>query len=95
MTSEQIGYILEKIGNYSQNLTDPIDLREVSSIVLDSNESYYPESGTTFRFDSEGSLLEIYKGGKIDSIIDYKQIEAFILETPSYRKAPYKMGTQI
>lgn len=103
MTSKQINFILTELG-FSANAI--IDLQPVSEIVLTSNENLYPENTVRFNFNTTSELLYVYHGTVDDKlnfnlgkspkfIIDFSQIEGFILSGPLFQKTPYKWGAQV
>lgn len=77
---------------------------EVSSLVLLSNESIYPDDTMHVYFDGTNELIKLGRGTvsegvftleKVESITMYAQLMAVLLERPTRMKSPYKISSQV
>ena len=107
MTNAQVKSILSELnaafpGSYTEN--NNLILDEVALIVLDSDETLYPERTLNrFYFDTENELLFVYYGrynsdgefilnSNPEFVIDFEFIIGFILATDMTQKNQYKIG---
>lgn len=107
MTSSQLEKVIVTDLGYS--FGELISLNEVSSIVLDIDNSIYPEKDTMFKFKkfSDNTIMMVYFGKKNSDgnyefnasspnlYIDASTIYAFNLVTPLRRKSPYLYGRSV
>lgn len=110
MTQSQIQFILSELdGQFSTGGTlygeDAwLAMDEVSSIVLLSNESIYPDDTMYVYFDSTNELIRMGRGtvsegvftlDKIESYTMYSQVMAILLSRPTRAKSPYKISASV
>jgi hypothetical protein len=107
MTTSQVSAILTELDDQfstSGTLYGPgiwLEAREISAIILESNESLYPDETMQIKFDSTNSLLLTRIGRYVEgsfvasrntAAIDYKNIMGISLVKGSTMKSPYKVG---
>lgn len=98
MTSSQVTAVLSDLG-YSPNTL--LELKEVSEIVLISDENIYPDENIRIMLDTANELILVFGKDPVSgeytkrrTTIEMKAIVAFML-SPVFMKSPYKMGSQV
>lgn len=104
MTHAQLAAIfldLNGTGTERYTFDDVIEMEEVSSIILESDESIFPDKTLHIKFGSD-NLMYLHKGSyvngtfitkKIINAISIDRIIGFVLVNPYNMKSPYKFGS--
>jgi hypothetical protein len=108
MTQAQVQYIFAELtsqfgsGTYVEDVW--LEMDEVSHIILETDESLFPDDRIQFYFDSETELLytrEGYYDGedfvevKRPAVTSYQNILGFMLKKPTSQKAPYRVSASV
>jgi hypothetical protein len=108
MTTNQISAILAELndrfeGMYTEDTW--LEANEISSIILSSDESVYPDETMQIKFDQTNELL-LTRVGKYNSegtfevikntaAISYELIIGFNMRRIAVMKSPYKIGASV
>jgi len=81
-----------------------LDLEEINSIVLKSNESIYPDDGIQINFDTSDELMyirdgswinEVFVPNRITAVVTFENILGIIMIRDPFRKSPYQIGKSV
>jgi len=108
MTQAQIQYIFAELtgqfgaGSYVEDVW--LEMDEVAHIILETDQSLYPDDRIQFFFDADTQLLltrEGYYDGedfvevRRPAVTTYNNILGFMLKKPTSQKAPYRFSSSV
>jgi hypothetical protein len=110
MTSTKVNFILSELNTqfseggtlYGPNIW--LEAEHISAIILESDESVYPDRTMQVKFDSTNGLLLTRKGYYIDGVFtatennaayDYDLILGITLDRSDRRKSPYMFARSV
>lgn len=111
MTQSQIQHLLSYLDSeFSDGITALyeedvyMDMKQISEIILSSNENIYPDSGIQVKFDSTTELIFVregyYASGSFVTVRDayripYSQVVGLMISKTNSTKSPYKKSSSI
>ena len=105
MTKEQLTAIFSELngtGTIRYTFGDVLEMEEISSIVLESDESIFPDKTLHIKFGEDDNLFYLHKGSYINGVFETKTVInaidigkniGFVLVNPYNNKSPYKFGS--